>query len=142
MNTARLFVYGTLRKDCRDGMHQMLAQQARFVGYAQIRGRLYDLGDYPGLVSATEHRAWVRGEVYELENPSAVLARLDDYEGCGPHDAKPHEFERTRREIVLESAETGLVWVYLYAGSLVGKDEIRSGDYCRRFEESGSEECR
>ena len=27
MKTARLFVYGTLRKDCREGMHHMLAQQ-------------------------------------------------------------------------------------------------------------------
>lgn len=136
MNPARLFVYGTLRKDCRESMHHMLAERARFIGYARARGRLYHLGDYPGMVSATEPHAWVRGEVYELANPSAVLARLDDYEGCGPHDAKPYEFERARQEIVLESGENDIAWVYLYAGSLAGKDEIRSGDYCRGFEES------
>ena len=137
--TERLFVYGTLRKDSRRSMHHMLAQQARFVGYARTRGRLYQLGGYPGLVSSGEPRAWVRGEVYALERPSEVLARLDDYEGCGPNDAKPYEFERVQGEVVLESGETSLAWIYLYAGALVGRREIASGDYCRPLEDSEAE---
>lgn len=118
----------------------MLARQARFVGYARTRGRLYQLGGYPGLVSSREPRGWVRGEVYALERPSEMLARLDDYEGCGPNDAPPHEFERVEGEVILESGEAGVAWIYVYAGTLDGRSEIASGDYCRQLEDSESEQ--
>jgi len=131
---ARLFVYGTLRKDCRNGIHRMLAGDAKFIGHARMRGRLVQVrggpGGYPGLVRATAARAWVRGEVYVLENPDDVLARLDEYEGCGPRDARPHEYERVQHEAILESGANILVWVYLYTGSTAEKVDILSGDYC------------
>ncbi len=34
----RLFVYGTLRKDIKNGMFHLLARHARFVGHARVRG--------------------------------------------------------------------------------------------------------
>lgn len=96
-----------------------------------MRGRLYQLGGYPGLVPTSEPDAWVQGEVYVLENPSELLVRLDEYEGCGPDSGKPHEFVRDQREAVLETGESDLVWVYIYKGAIAGRDEILSGDYCR-----------
>ena len=137
--TERLFVYGTLRKDSRRSMHRMLGQQATFVGYGHTRGHLYHLGGYPGLVPSGEARAWVRGEVYALAHPSEVLARLDDYEGCGPNDAKPYEFERVKGEVVLESGEIRVAWIYVYAGMLGGRTEIASGDYCSQLGDSKPE---
>jgi gamma-glutamylcyclotransferase (GGCT)/AIG2-like uncharacterized protein YtfP len=127
----RLLVYGTLRKGSRNSMHHMLANSAMLVGQARTNGRLYDLGEYPGLVPSSEPDAWVHGELYVLENAPEALARLDDYEGCGPRHARPYEFERVLREVVLNSGESCLAWVYLYTGMLDGKDEIPSGDYCR-----------
>jgi gamma-glutamylcyclotransferase (GGCT)/AIG2-like uncharacterized protein YtfP len=73
----------------------------------------------------------VRGEVYFLERPDALLARLDEYEGCGPRDAKPHEYERVQRAVVLDSGASDLAWVYVYTGCAAGTSEIVSGDYCR-----------
>ena len=35
-----------------------------------------------------------------------------------------------RREVVLESGASDLAWVYVYMGSIEGRDEIGSGDYC------------
>jgi gamma-glutamylcyclotransferase (GGCT)/AIG2-like uncharacterized protein YtfP len=132
---AQLFVYGTLRKDCRNGMHHMLASDAKFIGHARMRGRLVRVhgepGGYPGLVRATAERKWVRGEIYVLENPDHTLARLDEYEGCGPRDARPHEYERVQHEVILESGANVLAWVYLYTGSTDEKGEISSGDYCQ-----------
>jgi gamma-glutamylcyclotransferase (GGCT)/AIG2-like uncharacterized protein YtfP len=132
--SARLFVYGTLRRDCRNRMHHMLAGDTKYIGHARMRGRLVQIrgepGGYPGLVSATGERAWVRGEVYFMENPAHVLARLDDYEGCGPRDATPHEYERVQHEVILETGASVLAWVYLYTASIAGKVEILSGDYC------------
>jgi len=125
-----LFIYGTLRKGGAHGRHDLLERDARFVARARMRGRLYDLGEYPGLV-ASDADAWAHGDVYELADPRAMLARLDDYEGCGPGDAKPHEYERERREVLMETGACEMAWVYVYRGTLAGKREIRSGDYLR-----------
>ena len=105
------------------------AQEATFVGYARIQGRLFDLGEYPGLVLSGDPGAWVRGEVYALANPRETLSRLDDYEGCGPNSPKPHEFERVDESVVLDSGASARAWVYVYGGSTANKREIVSGDY-------------
>ena len=73
--------------------------------------------------------SWVRGEVYTLDNPHDTLSRLDDYEGCGPNDPKPHEFERVERDVVLDSGASDRAWVYRYGRSTANKREISSGDY-------------
>lgn len=131
-----LFVYGTLRKDTANSMHHMLGRGATFVARARARGRLYDLGEYPGLV-ASDAGTWVHGDVYELADPRTALARLDDYEGCGPDDAKPHEYERVRCEVLMETGAREIAWVYVYRGTLAGKREIPSGDYCQRNDPPG-----
>lgn len=133
----RLFVYGTLRKDSANSMHRMLERDASFVARARIRGHLYDLGEYPGLV-ISDADTWVHGDVYELADPSAMLTRLDDYEGCGPSDASPHEYERVRCEVLMDTGGSETAWVYVYRGTLVGKREIRSGDYLRPTDLPGS----
>jgi len=125
-----LFVYGTLRRDSPNSRHAMLARAARLVGRARMRGRLYQLGGYPGLVPAPDAERWVQGEVYELTDPEALLARLDEYEGCGPRDPEPHEYERVRAEAWMASGAREEAWVYVYRGPLSEKREIVSGDYC------------
>jgi gamma-glutamylcyclotransferase (GGCT)/AIG2-like uncharacterized protein YtfP len=123
----RLFVYGTLREGAPNDMSHMLAPVAALVGPARVRGRLLDLGRYPGMVPGAE--GWVRGEVHRLSGGQATLDRLDAYEGCGPDDPKPHEFERIEAEAVLDAGERARVWVYVYRGSARGRAEIASGDY-------------
>ena len=125
-----LFVYGTLRRGSPNSRHAMLARAARFIGRARMRGRLYELGGYPGLVPAPEADRWVHGEVYELADPEQLLALLDEYEGCGPRDPAPHEYERARAEVWIASGAREEAWVYVYRGPLSGRREIASGDYC------------
>jgi gamma-glutamylcyclotransferase (GGCT)/AIG2-like uncharacterized protein YtfP len=127
----RLFVYGTLRKGSRNSMHHMLAGGATLVGQARMRGRLFDLGEYPGFVPSDTVPGWVHGELYVLENSVEMLARLDAYEGCGPGHPRPHEFERLCRDALMQSGASAQAWVYVYAGPVSGKPEIVSGDYCR-----------
>lgn len=119
-----LFVYGTLRKDVRNSKFRMLAQKANevtFVGHARVQGRLFHLGGYPGLVLSNDPGAWVRGEVSSLADPNETLSRLDDYEG--------QEFERVETDVVLDSGLQDKAWVYIYKGSIAGRQEIASGDY-------------
>ena len=125
-----LFVYGTLRRDSPNSRHGMLAGAARFVGHARVHGRLYEIGGYPGLIHATDPDDWVHGEVYELAGPHEILTRLDEYEGCGPRDPEPHEYRRERAEVWMATGAREEAWVYRYLGSIVGKREIESGDYC------------
>ena len=73
-----LFVYGSLKRGCHN--HHHLAGQ-RFVGEARTGPgyRLYDLGDYPGLVVDPTDTDGVTGELWDVE-PDA-LAHLDEFEG-------------------------------------------------------------
>jgi gamma-glutamylcyclotransferase (GGCT)/AIG2-like uncharacterized protein YtfP len=47
-----LFVYGTLRSEARHPMHRVLKRYGEFVGVGRVRGKLYDLGKFPGAVPA------------------------------------------------------------------------------------------
>jgi len=110
-----IFVYGTLRKDVGIEMYHVLARHARFVKDAKFQGRLFDLGDYPGAVPSDDPRDVVHGEVYALE-PSvrdAVLASLDDYEGCSPGGEAPSEFRRESVSVTLDDGSSVSSWIYL-----------------------------
>ena len=82
MNPVYLFVYGTLRRGCRNRFAKLLAAQALFLGGAKTNGRLYDLGRHPGAVPSQAASEWVRGEVFLLSRAPALLAALDRYEGA------------------------------------------------------------
>jgi len=96
----RLFVYGTLKRG--EPRHRHLSGQA-FVAPACTRPiyRLYNLGEYPGLVRRADGLA-IEGELWEVDE--ACLRRLDRVEGCdeglyfrtavelaAPHDGWPAE---------------------------------------------------
>ncbi len=113
-----LFCYGTLRSDVRSALgateRARLSRAARSVGPATIRGALYDLGQYPVLLSNGAERAEVRGEAFLLENPEATFAWLDPYEGVVAGEPQFTEFVRAEREIRLASGHVSPAWVYLY----------------------------
>ena len=56
-----LFVYGTLRRAVMHPMHATLSRAAEFAGAAMLPGRLYDLGEYPGVTNPVDPNDWVVG---------------------------------------------------------------------------------
>ena len=107
-----VFVYGTLKRgQLREGMwpHQPLR-----VTVAETRGRLYDLGPYPALVTGEDR---VGGEIWEFspQHMSRTLSVLDEIEGYagGPDDL----YERVVLHCTTEGAETLAAFSYLYARS-------------------------
>jgi len=121
-----LFVYGTLRAFVDIPMARWLRRKARFVGPATTRGRLYDLGPYPGMRPARRRGETVVGDLYRVANPR-VLRVLDRYEaGATMRDAR---FVRTRCFARLTGGRARAAWVYCYRRRVASAARIRSGDY-------------
>lgn len=129
MRDSYLFVYGTLRRSIPGSRFYLIADRVEFVDFAWVYGRLYALGDYPGLVRSPSFRSRVRGEIYRLRNPRQVMRLLDDYEGCGRRHRRPHEYRRERVCPSLENGGRVRAWCYVYARTPRGLQRIRSGDY-------------
>ncbi|MCE2780490.1 gamma-glutamylcyclotransferase [Limnohabitans sp.] len=124
-----LFIYGTLMPGLRleAEMHG-----ARFMGPAQVPGRLFDLGRYPGLLPGDGH---VTGEVYEVDH--AHLARLDGVEGVVPGDRAESHYWREVVLVVSGPLQGQPVQTYVYNRPVEGCTPIPHGDYRRYIREVG-----
>jgi gamma-glutamylcyclotransferase (GGCT)/AIG2-like uncharacterized protein YtfP len=129
-----LFVYGTLRRASPHPMARRLAERARFVAAAQIAGRLYNLGRYPGLVDAAAPDDVVQGDVYDLGDDAELLAELDRYEnGESP---RPAYFDRQTARVTLEDGTECAAQVYWFRGNVAEDMWIESGCWMPREGES------
>jgi gamma-glutamylcyclotransferase (GGCT)/AIG2-like uncharacterized protein YtfP len=127
--STNIFVYGTLRRDTQHQLFHLLARNATFLGEAMVQARLYDLGEYPGMVYPD--RGKVLGEVYRVDPThwDAVIQRLDEYEGCTSSDPEPHEYRRERIEARLMNGIVIPTWAYILNQIPEGLREIKSGNY-------------
>ncbi len=127
--TDTLFVYGSLRADAAHPMHEVLREHGTPGGPARVRGRLYVIDWYPGLV-VDDDAGWVVGELWTDLDP-AVWPVLDFYEGCSAEDPQPHEY--VRREVAVESGGTAMpAWVYGYARDVRALRVVEGGDWLKR----------
>jgi gamma-glutamylcyclotransferase (GGCT)/AIG2-like uncharacterized protein YtfP len=115
--SALLFAYGTLMRGY--ALHPVLARRAACLGTGTVRGRLLDLGEYPGLIDGAGR---VRGEVYRLDD-TELLPLLDREEG--------YNFVRRRAIVTLARGRRARVWVYRYRGPRERARPILDGDYRR-----------
>lgn len=130
MSADRLFVYGSLRRSAGHPMGELLSASAVLEGDAVVRGRLYVVDWYPGLV-LDEAGDLVHGELWRLVDAS-VLARLDEYEGCGKSDPQPHEFRRVCATVERLHGGDATAWVYELLRELPESRRIPSGDWAAR----------
>jgi gamma-glutamylcyclotransferase (GGCT)/AIG2-like uncharacterized protein YtfP len=125
----KLFVYGTLLdEDNKYGIY--VRDSSKFYSTARLRGKLYDIGEYPGAVLAPEGDDFLYGIILEMDEPIEVLALVDMYEGYGADQPQPNEFIRVLTEA---ETETGPVncWIYLYNLSTNGLIAIENGRYIK-----------
>jgi gamma-glutamylcyclotransferase (GGCT)/AIG2-like uncharacterized protein YtfP len=113
-----LFAYGTLRDALQRDM-VLHGAPTRELGTATAAGVLYDLGNYPGLVSGTADER-VPGVVVELPD-DAALTRLDEYEDVGNG-----LFVRRRTNVRLDAGGEVETWAYFYNRSVRGRRRITS----------------
>lgn len=109
-----LFVYGTLHPERAPEEIADVVEKLRPVGHGTIRGTLYDLGEYPGVVVDGPRRQKIPGSVFTLPEDPKALAELDRYEEFHPADPAKSLFIRAKRMVTLANGTRRLCWVYVY----------------------------
>ena len=122
-----IFVYGTLRRACSTGAHQLYLGDAEFVCRATVKGQLFRVSYYPALVLDTS-AGQVVGEVYQLTS-AAQLERLDNYEECSYPALPEQEYQRLQVPVQTEAGEYLSAWVYAYQRTSESLALIASGDF-------------
>lgn len=115
-----VFVYGTLMND--QSRHSELKNDSDFICEGRVRGELYKIRDYPGLINGDDI---VHGEVYRAKDMFQLIQRLDWIEGA------TGENPLFKRAILQVDTEQGPVWAYTYhyAQSVDSSEKIDSGDW-------------
>jgi gamma-glutamylcyclotransferase (GGCT)/AIG2-like uncharacterized protein YtfP len=117
-----LFVYGTLRPALARGEPAGLVRSLACLGPATVRGALYDLGGYPGLVTGD---GTVHGELLAVDSP-AWLATLDAYEECSGSEPL---YVRERMPAVRPDGSVIAAWGYRFVRPVAAARLIPGGDY-------------
>jgi len=126
--TDQLFVYGSLLSGFHHPAYEYISRYFTLVGPAKVRGKLFDMGEYPAAVPV-EEETWILGELYQLNNKDEfawAFRQLDDYEGLL---VEPGETPLYRREraAVLMNEEGSFAWIYWYNQDVEGRPVIASG---------------
>lgn len=122
-----IFVYGTLL-DAENKYGVYLRDNSKFFSSAKVKGKLFDIGQYPGVVLYPDGADQVHGVLLQMDYPEATLDVIDIYEGFGKDQPQPNEFIRVLAEAETESG-IELCWVYVYNLSLDNIRQIMSGNY-------------
>jgi gamma-glutamylcyclotransferase (GGCT)/AIG2-like uncharacterized protein YtfP len=108
-----LFVYGTLRPGSAPTEIAAIVARLTPVGEATVRGRLHDLGAYPGIV-LDDDADEVSGVLLALPQDPDILAQLDAYEGFIPAHPEISLFRRVKTTATRPNGEPAPCWVYIY----------------------------
>jgi gamma-glutamylcyclotransferase (GGCT)/AIG2-like uncharacterized protein YtfP len=122
-----VFFYGTLMTGFARRERAGIDAKLSFLGRGSIEATLFDLGIYPAAVPAPGGVVW--GELYQVDDPSTVLAALDEIEGYRPGNHDRSLYVRSRTAVALQEGRVESAWVYFYNAPLGQAPRIPSGDY-------------
>lgn len=140
MKKDRVFVYGSLRSGFHHPAFEYISRYFSFVGKAKVKGAIYDAGDYPAAVPATEE-SFIIGELYQIKNEDEfnwAIAQLDDYEGSNVEEGEQPLFKRELTDVYTDDSTNAKAWVYWYNGDIAGKIIITSGDALQYYQEKNT----
>lgn len=127
-----LFIYGTLmRGECR---FKILEQDCGIqdIQGATVRGRLLDLGAYPGMVEAGQAESIVYGELCTLRDPERALEILDEVEDFLGWNSSSSMYERVLVSVSRGDGSSQEAWTYRLAEVPSYAREISGGDWRSR----------
>jgi gamma-glutamylcyclotransferase (GGCT)/AIG2-like uncharacterized protein YtfP len=131
---SNIFVYGTLREG---RLEHVLPEIKRFVTYSEkgyVKGRLFDVGDFPGARPARLDNKKVYGQLIEIkpEHESDVFKELDEYEEYNPSNPDSSLFVRKKVNVVTKEGKNINAWIYWYNHKVNNLKEITDGIYRKR----------
>ncbi|HEY3580356.1 MAG TPA: gamma-glutamylcyclotransferase family protein [Pyrinomonadaceae bacterium] len=137
-----LFLYGTLLPTQAPKEIASIVKRFRRLGPAQVRGKLYDLGEFPGAVLDSSARTMIQGELVALPSDERTWEALDRYEEFDPLDTKKSLFVRQKAKVRMANGSSRDGWIYVYNRRPVAAKLIPGGDYvwCRRSDSNRHEE--
>ncbi|CAB3765677.1 gamma-glutamylcyclotransferase family protein [Paraburkholderia solisilvae] len=123
-----VFVYGTLRAGEVNDIGQAAARSAlatpTLIGEASVRGRLFDFGDYPGLVP-DNGGVHVKGDVYQIDE--RLVPVLDQIEEVYPGEAGL--FMQHEVTVHVDGKAISCIYYPVQRDAVRGLPEIGSGDW-------------
>ena len=123
VNSALLFVYGTLRTGGSNDIARIAPEARHFAG-ARVRGLLYDLGAYPALL-LDPGAGWVAGELYTV--PAHAWPALDALEEPVTPERPDGEYFKLEAEVELADGSHRLVWIYVANPAVLKLDRLIAG---------------
>jgi len=128
--TYQLFVYGSLRSGFQHAAYSYISRYFHLIGNATVKGKLYDMGEYPVALPTAEDK-FIVGELYSIINPdefSYAIGQLDDYEGIFTEAGETALYKRELVTVFCNSQQS-TAWIYWFNGDNVSDlPEIASGD--------------
>jgi gamma-glutamylcyclotransferase (GGCT)/AIG2-like uncharacterized protein YtfP len=134
-----LFVYGSLRSGFNHPAYSYISTHFTLVASARVKGKLYNLGDYPAAIP-TEDEHYIMGELYSLKEEqefSWAIAQIDDYEGVNPEPGEAALYRRALTSVYFNDQTTN-AWIYWYNNSIEGYPLIASGDVLEYLQQKNS----
>ena len=120
-----VFVYGTLRRGGTNDINR-LSPPPRFKGTAQVTGRLFSLGAYPGIQLGAG--GMVVGEVYAIA--SELEGVLDEIEGLAP--IPDGQYEKAAIQVAVGSQSFSCLIYVATVETLACGVPMASGDWMNR----------
>lgn len=124
-----LFVYGSLRSGFHHPAYEYMARNFQLLGPALVKGKLYDMGEYPVAKPCTDDH-FILGELYAV-NPNNdfgyVISQIDDYEGLHVEEGETPLYTRVLTTAFVHN-EPYTAWVYWYNKNIDGLPELATGD--------------
>lgn len=121
----QVFVYGTLR---RGGSNHFRMAGAEFLTSGTIRGWMYRIDWYPGLVLDSAG-AEIHGEVYAV-GPE-LLSVLDVFEGVSVGEVEGSEYRRVETTVMQQDSQTLSAWVWEWRGPVNERQRVSGGDWLK-----------
>lgn len=122
MPTTIVAVYGTLREGLKN--HTLISECKR-IGHGWLTGfRMYNLGEFPGIIFTHDDSGRIRIEWYEISEET--LEELDVFENYQPDSVATSQ--HTRKRVF---SPYGPGWIYLYNQPLNNAPYMEAGDWER-----------
>lgn len=125
-----LFSYGTLLPGRVPAEIAPIVRKFRIIGEGEVRGQLYDLGEYPGAI-LNKNGQVISGKVLEIPQDPHILQQLDEYEGFDPVHPQASLFVRRQLLIEVKHGEKLKCWIYVYNRHPGNAPNIAGGDFLK-----------